>query len=129
MIKQTVISIYFFFVFLVSTQAGDAFSRKTTMSISIIGSIAGLLTLSIYLYLQQNGYDVSNYTWLPLVTLSLIIFISSSGIIAITNTFVIEFFPSNASYHLIYLIRTQLKYTFFNKFTDSNGGNDLVFSM
>lgn len=78
---------------LVSSALGDTFGRKKTMNISLIGSIVGLLTLSGYLYLRQSGSDVSNYTWLPIICLSFIIFITSSGIIAITNTCIIENIP------------------------------------
>lgn len=60
---------------LVSTQLGDTFGRKTTLSMSLIGSAAGLFVFTIYSYLRHVGYDVSKYIWLPEVCMSLIIFI------------------------------------------------------
>lgn len=82
---------------LVSTQIGDTFGRKTTLAISLLGSIVGLGTLSVYLYLKQIGYDVSNYMWIPLVSLSLIIFITSCGIMALSNICAVENFPLKVS--------------------------------
>lgn len=79
---------------LVSTQFGDTFGRKTTMYISLSGTTVGLFALSAFSYLRQSGYDVSQYLWLPLVCLSLIIFISNAGIIALAHICAIENFPS-----------------------------------
>lgn len=78
---------------LVSTQMGDAFGRKTTLFISLIGSALGLFIFAVYSYLRQNDYDVSNYLWVPELCLSFLIFISSSGIVALANTCTIENFP------------------------------------
>lgn len=85
---------------LLSTQMGDTFGRKTTLSISLVGSILGLISLSVYLYLRQIGYDVSNYTWLPLVSLALIILITSAGIMALSNICAIENFPPKVNMHM-----------------------------
>lgn len=78
---------------LLSTQIGDTFGRKTTLNISLFGSAVGLFTFSAYMYLRHNGYDVSNYLWIPVTCLSFIIFISSAGFVALINTCVIESFP------------------------------------
>lgn len=79
---------------LVSTQMGDTFGRKTTMIFSLFGSAIGLSAFSTYSYLLHYGYDVSNYTWLPVVSLSFVMFVTSSGILALANTCVIENYPS-----------------------------------
>lgn len=78
---------------LLSTQLGDTFGRKTTLNVSLLGSAIGLFTFSGYMYLRHNGYDVSNLLWIPVTCLSLIIFISSAGIVALINTCVVECFP------------------------------------
>lgn len=78
---------------LVSTQLGDTFGRKTTLFISLSGSAVGLFVFTVYSYLRQNGYDVSSYLWLPVVCLSFVIFIASSGIVALANTCTVENFP------------------------------------
>lgn len=89
---------------LLSTQLGDSFGRKTTLFISLAGSAIGLFTFTIYSYLRQNGYDTSNYVWLPLVCLSFIIFISSAGIVALANTCTVENFPPKVIVILFYFI-------------------------
>lgn len=118
---------------LVSARLGDSFGRKTIFNISLIGSIIGLLSLSAYTYVQHNDHDVSNYAWLPLVLTSFIIFITSSGIIAIINTYVIECFPSKVR-KCAKLIRTHLFFNLMFKFdmdhiSDSNSWHDLVFAL
>lgn len=83
---------------LVSTQFGDTFGRKTTMLISLFGSVFGLSTFSVYMYFQHYGcYDVTNYLWLPVVSSSFVIFIGSAGITALASTCVVENFPPKVS--------------------------------
>lgn len=79
---------------LVSTQMGDTFGRKTTMIFSLLGSAIGLFAFSTYSYLLHCGYDITNFTWLPVVSLSFVMFVTSSGILALANTCVIENYPS-----------------------------------
>lgn len=79
---------------LTSTQLGDTMGRKTTLFISLLCSALGLFIFSTYLYLHHHGYPLSNYTLLPIVNLSLVIFISSAGILAISNTCVVENMPT-----------------------------------
>lgn len=79
---------------LISTQMGDTFGRKTILTISLAGSAFGLFALSTFSYLRENGYNVSMYGWLPLTSLSLIIFISNVGIIALAHIVAIENYPT-----------------------------------
>lgn len=81
---------------LVSTQV--EFSRKTTLIVSLSGSALGLFTFAVYSYLRQNGYDVSCFLWLPVVCLSLVMFISSVGIVALANTCTLENFSPKVLY-------------------------------
>ncbi|XP_031622895.1 facilitated trehalose transporter Tret1-like [Contarinia nasturtii] len=92
-VSSIVLAIVQIFGGLVSTKMGDAFGRKITLFISLYGSIVGLLIFAVYMYFRQNGYDVSNYVWIPIISSSLIIFVSSAGIMALSNTCTIENFP------------------------------------
>lgn len=83
---------------LVSTQLGDAFGRKTTLFISLLGSALGLSIFSLYLYLHHLGYQLSNYMWLPVVSLSFVSFISSAGIMALGSTCIIENFATKVRF-------------------------------
>lgn len=82
---------------LVSTQMGDTFGRKTTLTISLLGSIVGLCSIAAYLYIHHIGYDVANFMWVPLVSLSFVIFITSAGIMALANICAVENFPLQVS--------------------------------
>lgn len=62
-----------------------------------LGSAIGLFIFSVYMYLHHNGYDISNFTWLPVVVMSFIIFISNAGIIALANICAVENFQTNVS--------------------------------
>lgn len=92
---------------LVSTQLGDTFGRKTTLFMSLFGSAIGLSTLAAYSYLRQFGYDMSNFLWLPIVCLSLIIFISSAGIIALAHIVAVENYPAKVCFKLINTLKMQ----------------------
>lgn len=96
---------------LVSSFVGDAFGRRKTIFISLFGSAVGLFSFSTYMFLRANDQHVSSFTWLPVVSLSLIIFISNAGIIALANVCAIENFPSNVRTFAI----------FYLQFTDCNG--------
>lgn len=82
---------------LVSTQLGDTFGRKTTLFSSLFGAAIGLFSLATYSYLKQFGFDMSDLLWLPLVCLSLIIFISCVGIIALAPICAIENYPQKVT--------------------------------
>lgn len=91
---------------LVSTQFGDTFGRKTTLYLSLGSNAVGLFTFSVYLYLREIGFDVSSYSWLPLTCLSVIIFVSSAGIVALAGVVAIENFPPQVSVFLIFNIKS-----------------------
>lgn len=68
-------------------------------AISLCGSIVGLLSFAGYLYLLERDCDVSNFNWVPLLSLSFTIFITSSGIMALSNMISIENFPTKVGKH------------------------------
>lgn len=78
---------------LISTSLSDSFGRKVILIISLLGSAIGLFFLSSYSYLSQNGFDLSNYSILPVVCLSFVIFISCAGIAPLSNVCSIENLP------------------------------------
>lgn len=82
---------------LVSTQLGDAFGRKITMILSLFGCSVGLFTFAAYSYLRQNGFDISNYLWIPVVCLSFVMFMSTAGITALANICAVENYQPKVS--------------------------------
>lgn len=79
---------------LFTTQLADKLGRKLFMIISLSGSATGLGFLSLFLYLTKNGYDLSNYSWVPVVCLAFVIFISSAGIIPLSHVCRVENLPT-----------------------------------
>lgn len=77
---------------LVSTQLGDTFGRKIMIAVSLLGTIFALAALTVYSLLRHNNYEVSNFLWLPLASLSFLIFITSAGILALFSTCAVENF-------------------------------------
>lgn len=82
---------------LFSTQLADTLGRKPTMLFSILGCSIGLLILSAYLYLMQLGYDLTAYAWLPVTSLSFVIFIASAGVVSLNGVCTVENLPSKVS--------------------------------
>lgn len=80
---------------LASAYLADLCGRKLLNIISFLGSAAGLFTVALYQYLQLNGYDLSSYQWIPVVCLSLCIFISSAGITPLSILCCLEYTPPN----------------------------------
>lgn len=67
---------------LMTTTLCDILGRKILILISLSGSAFGLFAMAIYDYLKLSGYDLSSFTFVPVVALSFDIFIASAGIIS-----------------------------------------------
>lgn len=79
---------------LISTKLADSLGRKLLMITSFLGSATGLFILSVYLYLNQNGYDLSAFSWMPVTILSFIMFISSAGVGSLYAVCFVEYLPT-----------------------------------
>lgn len=78
---------------LCTAQLVDSLGRKALIITSLVGSAIGLAVLSLYSYLNLNGYDLENYSWLPVTSLSFVVFISSVGICSLVNVCTVENLP------------------------------------
>lgn len=85
-----------------TTYLADILGRRILNITSLAGSAIGLFTVAIYHYLNINGYDLSAFAWVPVVSLSFVVFISSAGINALSTVCSIEYLSPKVS--------TQLKY-------------------
>lgn len=85
-----------------SAKLADSLGRKLLMIISFLGSASGLLVYALYLYLIQNGYNLSSYSWLPVTSISFIMFISSAGIYSLYSVCFIENLPSKVCLSHLY---------------------------
>lgn len=70
---------------ILSTSLADKLGRKRLNLISLFGSAAGLFAAILYHYLHLNGYNLSGFGWVPVVSLSFVVFITSVGIWALSG--------------------------------------------
>ncbi|XP_055298963.1 uncharacterized protein LOC129566767 [Sitodiplosis mosellana] len=77
----------------VNTYLADIFGRKRLNFISLTGSAVGQLATSLYHYLYISGYDLSLFSWVPVVSLSFVIFILAAGILPLQLICVVEYLP------------------------------------
>lgn len=105
---------------LFSAQFVDSIGRKLLIIISLVGNVVGLSALALYTYLSEAGYDLSAYSWVPIVSLSFEIFITSAGIVSLASICAIEFLPSKVrenaesnsilfKFFILFIFRFQLR--------------------
>uniref|UniRef100_A0A1L8DF24 Putative facilitated trehalose transporter tret1 n=1 Tax=Nyssomyia neivai TaxID=330878 RepID=A0A1L8DF24_9DIPT len=77
-----------------STIFVDRAGRKTLLLISSIGAATGLILMGTYSFFKFQGYALAFLDWVPVATLSLVIYISSVGILALPYIVLSEVLPS-----------------------------------
>lgn len=81
----------------VTTLFIDRVGRKVLLIISGSGCAIGLIVMGIFSYLFECGFDVSRLNWIPVVSLSFVIFIASIGLIPIPYVIIAEVLPQKVS--------------------------------
>lgn len=73
----------------------DRIGRRALLAISTGGAAIGLTIMGIYCYLgkHQPNVDVSQYYWIPVVSLSFVIYVTSVGITPIQYIIISEVIP------------------------------------
>lgn len=89
---------------LCSSQFADVLGRRFILIVSLLGSAVGLSSLASYSYFVSIGYDLSAYAWIPVWSLSFVIFIGSAGIVPLLGVCVVENLPLKVNHccHLIF---------------------------
>lgn len=77
-----------------STLLVDRIGRKTLLIFSTSGAFVGLTSLGIYSYLNDSGYDLTTYNWIPLISFSTFVFISCFGILPLPFIVLTEILPT-----------------------------------
>ncbi|XP_044728275.1 facilitated trehalose transporter Tret1-like [Chrysoperla carnea] len=73
----------------------DKLGRKILYSLSSAGCAITLGITAIYFYVKQDGMDVSNYFWIPIVSLCSYIVTFNMGMSVIPAAMLTELFPTN----------------------------------
>lgn len=78
---------------LCTTQLADKLGRKMLLLASMLGPAFGLFSLCVYFYFKNLGYDLHSVIWLPVISLSFVMFIGSAGIIPLAGCCTVENLP------------------------------------
>lgn len=92
---------------LCTTQLVDSLGRRILLISSISACALGLAVMSIYNYLDLNGFDLSSVHWIPVISLGFVIFVSSVGIMPLTLICVVESLPNEVCF--VYSAHFQLQ--------------------
>lgn len=66
-----------------STLLVDRAGRKILISTSSFGISLGMFIFALYSYLNGLGYDLSHFTWIPLVSFSFTLWIANLGVLTL----------------------------------------------
>lgn len=80
-----------------STLVMDRWRRKTLYIVTALGSCLGLTMMGVYAYLSVAKVDVSQLYWLPVASLSFVIFIASVGMLPLTFVILSEILPDKVA--------------------------------
>lgn len=64
------------------------------MAISSAGASLFFFILAAYLYLKESGTNLTNFEWIPVVSLSLAVLLASLGVISLPFVITTELLPS-----------------------------------
>lgn len=88
---------------LCTTSFSDSLGRKALLIVSLLGSAFGLLSFASYSYLKQNEYELSSFEWVPVVSLSFVIFTASAGVIPLMFIGMVEHLTSKVCTFFLFL--------------------------
>lgn len=76
-----------------ATMFVDRAGRKILFMVACVGTAMCQLVLATFIYLTRNGYDLSDYSWVPLISFGAALFIGSLGPIPIPYIILSEILP------------------------------------
>lgn len=79
---------------LFTTQLADRLGRKVLLTVSLLGTVLGQVALSSFTYLHILGHDLSFFSWIPVISISFVVFISTLGIIPLASVCTVEVLPA-----------------------------------
>lgn len=81
----------------VATILVDKVGRKLLLMISVSGTTIGLATMGTYSYLDSLHFDLHYFNWVPVTSLSFVIFIAAIGILPLPYVVLAEVLPSKVN--------------------------------
>lgn len=82
----------------ISTICVEKLGRKFLMTMSCTGTSLFFLILAAYCNLKKTGADLTGFEWVPVLCLSLVIFIASLGVISLPFVIMTELLPNKVRY-------------------------------
>lgn len=79
----------------------DSLGRKALQITSLLGSAFGLLSFALYSYLKQIGYELTAFQWIPVASLSFVIFIASAGVVPLMFVCSVENLPAKVKLFIL----------------------------
>lgn len=93
-VSTVIMAVAITFGSMLSTYLADLFGRKVLIIISMIACVAGLLSFALYHRLYLSHYDLSSFRWVPVSSLSFVIFVEAAGIMPISIVCSVENLPT-----------------------------------
>lgn len=90
----------------ISTILVDRVGRKILLAISAAATSCGLTVMGLYSYLEKHDYNLDGYSWVPVTSLSFVIFIASIGILPLPFIVLAEVLPDNVIMPIILFTTT-----------------------
>lgn len=81
-----------------ASQLMDKVGRKILLLVSLSGCFVTHIITGTYSYLAKNEIDVSDFNWVPIVSISSFIFIASIGILPAPYVMLSEMIPQRVSH-------------------------------
>lgn len=78
---------------LLTSNLADKMGRKKLMIVSLLGSAVGQMALAVFAYLQKLDYELSSFAWVPVASLSFVIFIGALGVVPLSTLCTMEILP------------------------------------
>lgn len=82
----------------VPTLLVDKLGRKFLLAFSAFGTSIGLGVLGLYSYMKTLGFDLHEFSWIPLVSFSFVIFIANFGVLTLPFLVLSEISPPKVSF-------------------------------
>lgn len=78
---------------LFTASLSDSWGRKALVIASLFGSAFGMYCFALFCYFRHLGYNITAFEWVPVTSLSFVIFAASAGIVPLMYLCMIEQLP------------------------------------